>query len=63
VTDELAALQSAATTLRELTARIAKVAEERLEAGDEGAAGDLIEVERALRNAARKLSRAMNPRR
>jgi hypothetical protein len=63
VTDELSPLSSAATTLRELTDRITATAEERLAAGDEGAAGDLFEVERALRNAGRKLARAMNPRR
>jgi len=63
VTDELSPLHSAATTLRELTSRITAVADQRLEAGDEGAAGDLYEVERALRTAARKLARAMQPRR
>jgi len=63
VPDELPSLSSAATTLRELTARITATAEQRLAEGDEGAAGDLFEVERALRNASRKLERAMAPRR
>jgi hypothetical protein len=63
VTDQLSPLQSAATTLRELTERITALADDRLAAGDEGTASDLYEVERALRTASRKLARVTAPRR
>lgn len=51
-----AELASAATTLEDLTARITATAERLLAAGDEAAAADLFDVERALRNASRRLS-------
>ena len=57
--DELAGLQSAATSLAELTRTITDAADRLLAAGADGAASDLYEVERALRNASRKLTRLL----
>ena len=50
-----AVLSSASTTLEELVVRVAEAGEEANEAGEEGLAHDLFEVERALRMAHRRL--------
>lgn len=52
---DFAQLASAATSLEDLTARVTATAERLLAQGEEGDAADLFDVERALRNAGRRL--------
>ncbi len=63
MTDELARLQSTATSLNELTERITATADAMRDAGDEATATDLYDIERALRHANRKLHRFLAARR
>lgn len=62
MTQDLAELASAATTLDELTARITAAAERLLADGAESEAVALFEVERALRNASRRLAKVVGKR-
>ena len=62
VPDPRPTLSSVATSLQELTQRVEASASALLEAGDESGATDLFEVERALRNAQRKLARVLDDR-
>lgn len=55
---DLSELSSATTTLDDLIERISRVASEVLQAGDEGFAAELYEVERSLRVAHRRLQSA-----
>ncbi len=57
--DELARLLSAATSLDEITARITDTADRFSADGNDAVAADLFEVERALRNANRRLARVV----
>ena len=59
MTDQRANLLSAATTLDDLLARVTAAAEHLDEQGQDGIAADLFEVERALRNANRRLARVL----
>jgi hypothetical protein len=60
VNDELARLLSAATSLDEITARITETADRMSGGGNDAVAADLYEVERALRNANRRLARVVS---
>jgi hypothetical protein len=51
-----AELDSATATIEELVRRISAAADQQQTDGDEAAAGDLYDVERALRAAARRLA-------
>ena len=55
--DDRAQLASVATALDELTDRVTRLAEEMNGAADEQAATELFEIERTLRQAARRLDR------
>jgi hypothetical protein len=55
VTNQRAQLDSAATTIDELVARIGASAEHHEDAGEVDAANDLYDVERSLRAAHRRL--------
>jgi hypothetical protein len=57
VTDERAPLMSASTMLEELRQRVCASADTLRSDGDESGATDLYEVERSLRQAARRLNR------
>ncbi|MEY4130431.1 MAG: hypothetical protein RLZZ31_555 [Actinomycetota bacterium] len=59
---DLSELSSATTTLDDLIERVSRVANEVLEAGDEGFAAELYEVERSLRMAHRRLQATMRRR-
>jgi len=59
VNDELARLLSAATSLDEITVRITDTADRFSAEGNDAIAADLFEVERALRNANRRLARVV----
>jgi hypothetical protein len=59
VNDPRAHLVSCATSLDDVTERITTAADEVSRAGDDALASDLYEVERALRNATRRLARAI----
>ncbi len=52
-----AELSSLATALEELTRRVTAMADEATTAKDEGTAADLYEVERAMKTAARRLTK------
>lgn len=55
--DERAQLASVATALDELTDRVTSLADDMHAAADEQAATELFEIERTLRQAARRLDR------
>jgi hypothetical protein len=57
VSDPLGTLQSTSTTLEDLRQRVSATADGLLADGDESGATELFEVERALRQAARRLHR------
>ena len=56
MSSDRAELDSATTTIDELTLRVSTIADQRQEAGDEATATDLYDVERALKAASRKLA-------
>lgn len=56
MSNQRAQLDSAATTIEELIARIGAAAAHHEERGDEAAASDLYDVERSLRAAHRRLA-------
>jgi hypothetical protein len=62
VTDQRAPLLSASTMLEELRQRVSDSADTLLAGGDESGATDLYEVERSLRQAARRLNRYLSAR-
>ena len=57
-----AELSSLATALGDLTARLARLAEEAAKANDEELATELFAVERSLRGAERRLTRVVSGR-
>ena len=57
--DERANLLSCATSLDDITQRITATADRLSTSGNDALAADLFEVERALRNANRRLARAV----
>lgn len=57
--DQLARLQSVSASLKDLTDRVTAAADELLAAGDEASATGLYDVERAMRNANRRLTRLL----
>ncbi len=57
--DDRAQLTSVATALDELTDRVTKLAEEYRDAADDQASVELFEIERTLRQAARRLDRLL----
>ena len=59
-TDHRASLQSASTTLDELRQRVTAAADGSLSGGDAAGATELYEVERSLRQAARRLHRYLS---
>jgi hypothetical protein len=59
VNDERANLLSCATTLDDITERVTATADRVSESGNDAMASDLYEVERALRNANRRLARVV----
>jgi hypothetical protein len=59
VNDQRANLVSCATSLDDITERITSTADQVSSAGDDALAADLYEVERALRNANRRLARVL----
>jgi hypothetical protein len=59
VNEERANLLSCATSLDDITLRITTTADRLSSAGNDALAADLYEVERALRNANRRLARVV----
>jgi hypothetical protein len=59
VNDEQANLLSCATSMDDITQRITATADRMADAGNDAVAADLYEVERALRNANRRLARVV----
>ena len=57
--DERANLLSCATSLDDITQRVTATADRLADAGNDAVAADLYEVERALRNANRRLARVV----
>ena len=57
--DEQANLLSCATSMDDITQRITATADRMAEIGNDAVAADLYEVERALRNANRRLARVV----
>ena len=59
VIEQFSRLQSVSASLADLTERVTSTADELLAAGDEASASGLFEVERAMRNANRRLARLL----
>ncbi len=59
VIEQFARLQSVSASIEDLTQRITATADELMASGDEASASGLFEVERAMRNAQRRLARLL----